>query len=165
MENKMCNESCCFFGHRDINVTPELRCELYNTIRNLVVKRGIHIFLFGSKSKFDSLCLETVTKIKEKYHCVQRIYVRAEFAQINNEYKKYLLQIYDDTYYPERIKKSGKAIYVERNCEMIDKSSICVCYYNKDYVPIGRKKQSKSGTKLAYEYAVKKHRQIINVFK
>lgn len=56
---------------------------------------------------------------------------------------------------------AGKAAYVERNCEMIDKSSFCVVYYNENYTP--NRKNSKSGTKIAYDYAVKKHIQIINV--
>ena len=48
---------------------------------------------------------------------------------------------------------------------MIDESDYCIFYYNENYVPITKKQnQSKvSGTKLAYEYAVKKNKHIINV--
>ena len=75
-------------------------------------------FLFGSKSEFDRLCLKLVTKLKEKYPHVKRIYVRAEFPYINDDYMAYLLKSYDDTYYPEKLIGSGKAAYVERNYEM-----------------------------------------------
>ena len=53
---------------------------------------------------------------------------------------------------------------------MIDRSDYCVFYYNPNYLPNMRKvsKQSlyyqpKSGTKLAYDYAVKKGKSIMNL--
>ena len=62
--------------------------------------------------------------------------------------------------------------YVERNREMINKSKFCIVYYDENYAPPRRRKsrydlfdyQPKSGTKLAYDYAVKKEKEIINVF-
>lgn len=56
---------------------------------------------------------------------------------------------------------AGKAAYVERNCEMIDNSGACVVYYDERYTP--PKKDRKSGTKIAYDYAMKKGVWIINV--
>ncbi len=57
--------------------------------------------------------------------------MRAENSYINDNYKKYLLKSFDDTYYPEKIIEAEKAVYVERNCEMINKSDFCVVYFNK----------------------------------
>ena len=71
--------TCCFFGHRTINETEKLKVKLYKTIENLVVNENVDTFLFGSKSRFDSLCLELVTKLKEKYPHIKRIYVRQNF--------------------------------------------------------------------------------------
>ncbi|MBR6523759.1 MAG: hypothetical protein IKT39_04030 [Clostridia bacterium] len=59
---------------------------------------------------------------------------------------------------------------MERNQEMINKSKFCVVYYDENYLPPWRKNsrrdlfdyQPKSGTKVAYEYAVKKKKHIIN---
>ena len=56
---------------------------------------------------------------------------------------------------------AGKAVYIERNCEMIDNSRFCVVYYDENYIP--SRKNKKSGTKIAYDYAVKKGKEIINV--
>ena len=60
-------KTCCFFGHREIDETEELREWVKNTIENLIVEEGVDTFLFGSKSRFDSLCHELVTEAKKQY--------------------------------------------------------------------------------------------------
>jgi len=155
----MCKNTCCFFGHRRINETEELKSKLVEIIENLIVEEQIDTFLFGSNSQFDSLCLKVVTEIKEKYPQVKRVYVRAEYPHISEQYKRYLLENYEDTYYPEKIINSGRASYVERNYEMIDKSSYCVVYYDKLDIPTTRK----SGTEIALNYAKRKRKNIIKV--
>ena len=157
-------QTCCFFGHRKIAAADGLRERLYKIIEDLIIYKYVDTFLFGSKSDFDKLCLAVVTELKYKHSHIQRVYVRAEFQYINDDYKAYLLQSYDDTYYPERISGSGRAAYVERNQIMIDCSDICVVYYNENYLPPKRKSsrrdillyQPRSGTRIAYEYAQKK---------
>ena len=113
-------------------------------------------FLFGSKSEFDSLCLELVTELKEKHPHVKRIYVRAEYPTINESHTAYLLKSYDETYYPEKLRCAGRAAYVERNYEMINNSKYCVVYYDEPNAPTTRK----SGTKIALDYAMKKGKEI-----
>ena len=153
----MKENTCCFFGHRTINETEELKAKLYNTIENLIVNENVDTFLFGSKSRFNSLCLELVTKLKDKYPHIKRIYVRAEFPIISDNYKYYLLESYEDTYYPEKIIGSGRAAYVERNFEMINQSRFCVVYYDESYAP----SKCKSGTKIALAYAIKHQKTIL----
>lgn len=148
---------CCFFGHRTICESENLKNKLNETIERLITESKVDTFLFGSKSRFNDLCLETVTQIKEKYPHIKRIYVRAEFPDISDDYKAYLLKSYEDTYYPEHIIGAGKAVYVERNCEMIDHSHFCIVYYDKESVSATRK----SGTEIALRYAEKHHKQII----
>ena len=79
--------TCCFFGHRKINETAELKNKLYEVIEDLIVNKKVDTFLFGSKSEFDELCHSVVTAMKEKYSYIKRIYVRAEFAFIDDSYK------------------------------------------------------------------------------
>ncbi|MBQ9976786.1 MAG: DUF1273 family protein [Clostridia bacterium] len=153
----MKNYTCCFFGHRTIRVTEELKTKLTDTIEKLITQEKVDTFLFGSKSEFDRLSLECVTELKEKYPHVKRIYVRAEFPFINDDYLTYLLKSYDETYYPEKLLGAGNAVYVERNYEMINNSEYCVIYYDEAYAPTTRK----SGTKIALDYAIKKRRKII----
>ena len=149
--------TCCFFGHRKINETELLRNKLYNTIEDLIIDKKVNTFLFGSKSEFNSLCYEKVTELKQKYPHIKRVYVRAEYPNIDDSYKAYLLKYYDETYFPEKLLLAGRAVYVERNLEMINKSCFCVVYYNEISIPITRK----SGTKIALDYAIKQKRKII----
>ena len=151
--------TCCFFGHREIKISEKLTENLSCVIERLILS-GVDTFLFGSKSKFDEACYEAVSRAKKKYPQIKRVYVRAEFPYINEDYKKYLLEFYEGTYYPDKIDCAGKAVYVERNREMIEKSKYCVVYCDENYKQVARK----SGTKLALKYATMKRKCIINVF-
>ena len=114
---------------------------------------------------------EIVTELKEKHPHIKRVYVRAEYPFIDESYRNYILESYEDTYYPERMENAGRASYVERNQEMINQSDVCVVYYDENYAPPRRRNsrrdladyQPKSGTKIAYDYAVRKGKTIINV--
>ncbi len=164
--------TCCFFGHRRIGKAEAVKDRIHKNTERLIVEKNISTFLFGSKSKFDDLCYEVVSELKEKYPHIQRIYVRAEYPYISDDYKSYLLESYEDTYFPEKSVNAGKASYVERNQEMINNSSFCIVYYDENYLPPRRKNskrdlldyQPKSGTKIAYDYALKRKIEIINIF-
>ena len=155
----MKTNTCCFIGHSAIFETEELKTQLREIIEKLIVENSVDTFLFGSKSRFNSLCLELVTKYKEKYPHIKRVYVRAEYPYISEHYKNYLLESYEDTYYPENIINSGRVAYIERNYEMINNSHFCVFYYDEDIAQIIRK----SGTKIAFNYAVKNKKNIIKL--
>lgn len=75
-------------------------------------------------------------------------------------------QIHHETYLT-----SNRSSYIERNYQMIDASDICIFYYNEKYLPPRRRYakkdflsyQPQSGTKLAFEYAKRKKKIIINL--
>ncbi len=54
-----------FIGHRKINEDEAFYCQLKKFILSLVDRNNWDIFLFGSKSQFDSMCLRAVTEIKK----------------------------------------------------------------------------------------------------
>ncbi len=163
----------CFIGHRTLRIDEELITSLKKTIIELI-KKGATTFLFGSKSEFDDLSWKIVTEIKETYPFIKRVYVRSAYQYIDKHYEKYLLEHYEETYFPLKLEKAGKCSYVERNYEMVDISTYCVFYYNENYVPMLKQQpkhgsllppKRKSGTKIAYNYAVKRRRTIINLYK
>lgn len=164
-------KTACFIGHRKIDITESLKERLYNVIEDLMVSRGVTHFLFGSNSQFDSLCHEVVSNIKNKYPYIKRVYVRAQFQKISKEYEQYLLTEYEDTFFAEKAAGAGRLSYIQRNYNMIDKSCVCVVYYNKDYLPerkqqkgfCNNEKKTSSGTALAVKYAQMKNKDIINV--
>ncbi len=151
--------TCCVFGHSLITETEELKTNLYDIVEKMILNENVDTFLFGSKSCFNDFCLDLVTKIKEKYPHIKRIYVRAEYPYISEHYKSYLLESYEDTYYPEKIIGAGRAIYIKRNYEMINNSQFCIVYYDEQNSPVNRK----SGTRIALDYAIKKGKHVIKL--
>lgn len=177
---------CSFFGHRKIETTEELKQKVKNTIENLIVSKNVKVFLFGSRSEFDSLCHLIVTELKEKYKDITRIKYtcKSETCVLEREreyWEKIYSRVYKEEVYllgveQEREHKTkyiaGKASYIERNYEMIYNSDYCVFLYDKNYHPPLRlcsKRsvgiyQPKSGTALAYIYAKQQKKILINVF-
>ncbi len=164
-------KTCCVFGHRKLAEKEEIKDRLSEIFENLIVNENVDTFLFGSKSQFNDLCREVLAEKKKIFPHIQRVYVRGEYPYIDKDYENYLLEKCEKTYFPQNAINAGKAVYVERNYDMIDSSDICVIYFKNDYLPSRRKKakqdlfdyQPKSGTGIAYKYAVSKNKTIINI--
>ena len=97
--------SCCVFGHRKVEGKEELKEKLSEIFESLIVLENVDTFFVGSKSEFDSLCRDVLAVQKEKYSHVKRIYVRAEYPDINEDYERYLLESCEATYFPEKARK------------------------------------------------------------
>lgn len=152
---------CTFIGHREIESKDIVKKHLTEVLKRLIVENGVKKFLFGSRSEFNDISYEVVTELKEIYTDIVRVYVRAEYEYISQEYTNYLLTLYESTYFAEQAHNAGYKTYIKRNQEMIDKSDIVVTYCDKSYSPSTR---TKSGTIIAVEYAQQKQRRIINIF-
>ncbi len=164
--------TCCFIGHRKIDDTPELRNKLEKTLLALL-ENGVREFIFGSRSQFDDLCYDLLTELKKVYPDIKRIKYRSDYPDELSEYsKQFFLDGYEDNICPEGVEGAGRLSYVKRNEAMIMASDICVSYYDKNYHPKPRKisknaltsYQPKSGTRIAFEFAVQKNKKIINLF-
>ncbi len=182
----MDSKTCSFLGHRNTKLAQSQIQKLNEVLENLIVEQNVSTFLFGSKSKFNNLCLSLVTSLKNKYPYIKRIgyTCRSETCHLEKdrlEWEKYYLslgnkpsQLFGFEMECEHRTKytAGKASYIERNQAMIDNSNYCIFYYNSEYKPSIRKLskkdmgyyQPKSGTALAYKYAKKKKKVIINIF-
>ena len=164
-------KSCCFIGHRKINDTPELRERLRGILLKLI-ENGTVNFLFGDHSAFNSLCYDLVTELKETYPDIKRFHFRRDYEDTDDYTMQFLLVGYDETICPKGVGSAGRASYVERNQAMIRESDVCIFYYDENYLPKRRKVsrrdlfdyQPKSGTAIAYVYAVLQKKQIYNIF-
>jgi len=165
--------------------TDVLREKIRKTVKQLITEENVIYFLFGSRSNFDSLCHDVVTEQQEAYPCIQRVAYtcqhecatmkedKAEKEQIWSSILKRPMRIkdYDAEYEHPTKYTSGKASYVERNQAMINDSDFCVFYFDESYLPPRRKYgsnflsdyQPKSGTAVAYQYAMQKKKVIINL--
>lgn len=179
------HKKCAFIGHRNVYITDELREIVQSVVEDLICKCGVETFLFGSRSNFDALCHAVVTELRGKYRSVKRVCYpckseacvlesgkqKLEAAYSRLFGKKVELQAFDEEVEHKAKFTAGRASYVERNQAMIDDCDYCVFYYDENNKPEARKtgratnacSAPRSGTKLAYEYAVKKKKMIINV--
>ena len=151
---------CCIIGHRKINYTPELEDKLKNSILQLITKNNVRVFLFSSKSEFVNLCYDVITQLKSNYPNIRRVFVRAEYPIIDDSYTKYLLSFYEETYFYSQKLSTSKLSYIKRNEEIIKDSDFCLFYFDKNYAPPTK---SNSGTQLAFKFATKKRKTIINL--
>ncbi len=150
-----------FIGHRKIANEEEVEAQISKTVERLILSENADTFYFGNRGSFDRLCYRAVTRLRERYSNLRRIYVRAKFEYINEDYYKHLLTCYEETYFPPQVHGAGAKSYVKCNQIMIDSCDTVVCYYDENYVPESR---TNSGTKLAIEYARRKKKLIINLF-
>ncbi len=176
-------KKCCFIGHRKITCNSELIERLNNIIKSLIDQENVTVFLFGSNSEFDDLCYEIVSELqKEQKEIIKKAYLcKSESAFLIGDRKKYKwidnliskgfsYQEYNQILKPKRVINAGKNAYIIRNEELINDSDYVIFYLDKKYNAPLRKQsketyfyQPKSGTKIAYEYAIKKCKKIINV--
>lgn len=183
----MDKQTCCFIGHRKLEITDELVSRLTCEIEKLLAL-GVTRFLFGTRSDFNSLCHHIVSELRKTNPEIVRIAYTTfhECVTLEQDVERtekmmsYLwkrevhLEGYEEEITPEPLRKSGKATYIERNQIMIDNSDYCIFYYDESYRPERRELSRKyfintlssgqSGTELAYRYAVQKKKNIINVF-
>lgn len=171
----------CFIGHRTVIDKEQVKSKLQQTLISLIDK-GANIFLFGSRSDFDFLAWEVVSKLKEKYPYLKRICYNTpnETAFTSKEEKERGEQFFSEmlncqvhyAYYEESVNslksvKANKNAYILRNQEMIEHSDVCIFYYDKTYLPpkkIASEHQSNSGTAIAFAFALKLKKTIYNVF-
>ena len=149
------------------------------------MNHNVTIFIFGSRSNFDSLCHLVVTELKEKYSNIKRIAYtcknetcileseRKKWEEIYSHFQKHEVHLLGFEEECEHKTKyiAGKTSYIQRNYAMINDSDYCVFYYDENYEPDMRKYskqcamyyQPKSGTFYAYVYARKMKKILINV--
>ena len=169
------NIFCCFIGHRKIENIEKIKTNLIRIINILIKRYNVNNFLFGDKSDFNNLCLEIVMTIKKDFPFIKLISYPSndwykgqekENLEFNKRVLKKDLIDFDDYVYLDYY---GKFSYVQRNEKMINNSDYCIFYYDKDYTPKNKTNKltnlvgRKSGTQIAFEYANKKKKKIINI--
>ena len=155
--NGMQEKICSFFGHREVEITEELR-----TITTAEIEKslelGCRVFYFGGYGDFDDLCYQIVSKLKtDKIELgIKRVYCVSQERYLWKKCRYFQREDYDEIIYLSP-SFSGwyKSIYF-RNCAMIDASDVVIFY--------AEQRQS-SGAYKTYLYAKKKKdKKIVNLF-
>lgn len=150
-----------FIGHRKIEVTRSLIGHMDFFLEELICGEDVRHFIFGSRSMFNDLCYQHVTKWRGCVKSIVREYVRAEHEYLTDKYEKYLNERFEMTDYPYELTTTKANRFLVRNKVMIDRSDYVFAYYDKNYVP---ENGGKSGTQIAIEYARKQKKPVFNIF-
>ena len=121
----------CFFGHRDILVTCELKEELTKILKERVCDDCE--FLFGGYGAFDNLAYTCVSEIDFAYKIKKTYvtpYITESYLKNNVEYYRYK---YDEVIYPEIENAPYRFAIFARNKWMIDHSDLIICYLDRPY--------------------------------
>lgn len=154
----MKEKTCCFTGHREIE--PAKYIYIRNRLVYLVeqaIENGVTDFCAGGAIGFDTLAARVVLEQRAKnpdikLHLVLPCKGQADnWSYINKENYKEILAAADTvTYVSEHYSKYCMQL---RNRELVDRSSLCICYLELD----------KGGTKNTVKYAERQGVKVINV--
>ncbi len=164
--------NCCFIGHRDFNPTNADYEFLNELLINLIENKKVVSFIFGSRSNFNYFCSQCVSKLQKKYDFIKMIAYnckhersvlkseKAEFELIKKFAKSYCsieLQpiYYDERFYSEEF-NAGRNSYIKRNERMVKDSDFVIMYYDHHSV--------NTGTKNIFDFALKRHKKIYNLY-
>jgi len=145
--------TCCFFGHREIEITDELVKDLTETIEKMITEENYQVFLFGGFGQFDDLCYKIVSELRKTYPFIKRYFYLWDPKQERGKKPGWLLtEEYEDYYYHGSLYYYWYTSIYYRNTVMI-KDSDCILFYLKNPT-------SKSGAYKAYLYAKRLKKQI-----
>ena len=149
-------KSCSFFGHSEINVTDSLKNKLKEVLEDMIKNREYGYFYFGGFGKFDDLCWEIVTQLKQKYPFINRIYCLSDYRHLrknkrpawlrDEDYEEFVYLDLDNEYWYTRI--------YFRNIRMIEISDFVIFYVERT---------ENSGAYKAMKYAMKHNKCYINM--
>lgn len=160
MGEEMKENSCCFTGHR--NIAHWKYTQIVNELSELIcglIHDGITCFYTGGAIGFDTLAAQAVLRAKRNYAHIKLILLLPCESQTR-------FWAPEDIAEYEEIKKSADEIHYistqytkscmfRRNRALVDSSSICVCYLEKE----------SGGTAYTVRYAISKGLQIVNMAK
>lgn len=134
-----------FIGHRTVKYKEMIELKLIKKI-NTLIDIGVNEFVFGSNSEFDNIC----------YHIIENYNKKITIFCCGKENRRY-----DKIFYTNVPFENRKNIYIERNKSLIDYCDIIIFYFDDQYsFP-----KTNSGTRIAYEYALRKRKQVFNIFR
>ena len=154
----MKENTCCFTGHRTISPYDyeKLKISLQKTIIELV-NNDVTKFLCGGALGFDTIAAETVISLRSISPKIRLIMVypcKNQFAYWTDkdiQIYNYIKNNCDEYLYISE--NYNKCCMFERNRYLVDCSSHCICYLNKN----------NGGTAYTVNYAQKRGLSIINL--
>ena len=150
-------KSCSVFGTNKMVITDELKERLYNVFIDLLEK-DFKVFYFGGFSEFDDICYQIITKLKEQYTDIHRIFCVADprWERPSKRPKWLNDEAYEEIVYLDLAYDYWYTRIYYRNCEIINQS---------DYIVFYAPENNSSGAYKSLKYAKTKKKEFINLVK
>lgn len=150
--------TACFTGHRNLNKCEmeKIKALLNRVILELIIQ-GYRYFGSGGARGFDTMAALTVLELKKDFPHIRLILVLPCENQTNGwntvdiKMYNYIKTHADKTVYTS--KKYFSGCMQKRNRHLVDNSSVCICYLNKQY----------GGTLYTVRYAKLQGLRILNL--
>ena len=152
-------QSCCFTGHRNIDVNDLNIVGIGNFLVELVTKCSVTDFYAGGALGWDMLCEKIVLKIREihphiKLHLVLPCPPEIQTAEWNSRQKEEYYKILEAADDFEIVSEFyDKNCMKKRNARLVELADVCVCYYIN----------SRSGTGQTVRMAKRKGLTVVNI--
>lgn len=135
-----------FCGHRDVTNETEVKKQLVEIIKSLIL-RGAKEFYLGGYGHFDLLAAKAVKQLQKDYPQIQSILI---LPYLNHNYSA---AMYDASIYPPIENTPKKFAILKRNERMVDAADIVIAYVK---YPFG-------GATKTLEYAQKRKKEIVEI--
>lgn len=161
----------CVIGHRKVRNMEQTKEDFLEQIK--IIKNHCNRLdcLFGSKSEFNNLCYDVINNLKKELMNIRSVFYRCKHETAwlygHNDIDRNFIPFisdesvfhkYDEIILSEHLLETTKNTYIQRNFNMIDGSDICIFYFDEMSAKFN------SGTRIAYDYARRKQKVIINLF-
>jgi len=149
-------KTCSCFGHFEVNITDDLIARTKTEI-DRAIEDGVRIFLFGGRSDFDDLCYDIVTEKRNANPQlnIKRVFCFALDKQLRKPPRWFIKKEYEALECPTKDFDYWYTAIYYRNLAMIDQSDLILFWVEA---------RENSGAYKTYQYAVKQHKRIVNLF-
>ena len=154
---RMKEKTCCFTGHRKINLPLEIVKQRLENIITQLINDGVIYYGTGGALGFDTVAALTIIRMRKKYPNIKLILVlpcKDQTKGWNNpevEMYNYILSQADKVVYTSENYYAG--CMHKRNRHLVDNSAYCICFKNK----------ASGGTAYTVDYAVKNGLNVYNI--
>ena len=144
-------KTCCFLGHREYPY-ENYKEDIELIIRLLIEQYSVRHFYCGGRGKFDNLCSDIVGELRKEYPRIKNTLVYS-YMPPNTGFD--LPEKYTDSVYFLEERVFPRLAILKTNEKMVEKS---------DFIFSGVK-YSWGGAAKAQEYAYKKQKTVLSLFK
>lgn len=160
-------KTCCFIAPYSTRLSDDDIKKLELILNDIVINANVRTFLFGFQTDIDFVCYRILKNIKDKYPNIKLIYLQKGFKNLIKKNYKDKFKLYDKSYYPKKDACTGELSPFKRHEIYIDNSDYCIFYQRKDDKDIKVFDSSNLpldiDKTIAYNYAMQKKKEIINI--